>query len=140
MESKPFSGNGFKSGGFLNLTPRDAYYEAKTGNAFIVNVREESLTGNKRFGAPRIIYLPLSELNQNISLLTTDSPLIIADSTGLSRRKAMEILTSKGFDLIANLADSMIERERDGLLLVINNKKRLVGSCLDQQGQRFNKL
>ncbi|HDP76020.1 MAG TPA: hypothetical protein ENN49_09155 [Bacteroidales bacterium] len=83
MEANPFPGNGFKSGGFINLMPRDAYYEVKTGNAIIVDVREENLTGYKRFDAPRVLYLPLSQLEENINQLPTDFTLIIADSTGL---------------------------------------------------------
>lgn len=137
MEVYSFSGNGFKSGGFINLTPRDAYYEAKTGNAIIVDVREENLTGFKRFDVPRVIYLPLSELEANISQLPTDIPLIIADSTGLRSHEAMEILISKRFTLIANLAGGIVEWERDGLPLIKNNKERLDGSCMCQLRPRF---
>lgn len=137
MEANPFSGNGFMSGGFLNLTPRDAYYEAKTGKAIIVDVREENLTGYKRFDVPKVIYLPLSQLEQNLGLLPTDSPLVIADSTGLRSHEAMEILIAKGFTLIANLAGGIVEWERDGLPLVINNKERLDGSCMCQLRPRF---
>ncbi len=132
MEVIPFSGSGFISGGFLNLTPRDAYYEAKTGKALLVDVREVALTGYKRFDVPRVIYLPLSELEKRLDILPLDFPLIIADSTGLRSHEAMEILKSKGFMHIANLAGGIVEWERDGLPLIIDNKERLDGSCMCQ--------
>lgn len=132
MEAIPFSGSGFISGGFLNLTPRDAYYEAKTGKALLVDVREIALTGYKRFDVPKVIYLPLSELEKRLDILPLDFPLIIADSTGLRSHEAMEILKSKGFMHIANLAGGIVEWERDGLPLIIDNKERLDGSCMCQ--------
>lgn len=132
MEAIPFSGSGFISGGFLNLTPRDAYYEAKTGKALLVDVREVALTGYKRFDVPRVIYLPLSELEKRLDILPVDFPLIIADSTGLRSHEAMEILKSIGFMHIANLAGGIVEWERDGLPLIIDNKERLDGSCMCQ--------
>lgn len=137
MKANPFSGKGFISGSFLNLTPRDAYYEAKTGKAIIVDVREENLTGYKHFDVPRVIYLTLSEFEQNINQLSTDFPLIIADSTGLRSHEAMEILISKGFTSIANLAGGIVEWERDGLPIIINNTERLDGSCMCQLRPRF---
>lgn len=132
MEAIPFSGNGFTSGGFLNLTPRDAFYEAKTGKALIVDVREATLTGYKRFDVPSVIYLPLSQIDSKIDVLPKDLPLIIADSAGLRSHEAMEILRAKGFTLIANLAGGIVEWERDGLPLIIDNKERLDGSCMCQ--------
>lgn len=137
MDTKPFSGNVFLSGGVPNLTPRDAYYEAKTGKAIIVDVREENLTGYKRFDVPKIIYLPLSRLEQNLNMLPSDFPLIIADSTGLHSHEAMEVLASKGYKAIVNLAGGIVEWERDGLPLIINNKERLDGSCMCQLRPRF---
>ncbi len=132
MEAIPFSGNGFTSGGFLNLTPRNAYYEAKTGKALIVDVREATLTGYKRFDVPSVIYLPLSQIDSRFDVLPKDFPLIIADSAGLRSHEAMEILRAKGFTLIANLAGGIVEWERDGLPLIIDNKERLDGSCMCQ--------
>ncbi|QKG80760.1 rhodanese-like domain-containing protein [Tenuifilum thalassicum] len=137
MEQSLFSNKGFKSGGFLNLTPRDAYNEAKSGNATIVDVRESTLTGYKQFDVPKVIYLPLSELLNRIEELPKNFPLIIADSAGLRSHEAMVILLEKGFNLVANLAGGIVEWERDGLPLVVNNKERLDGSCMCQLRPRM---
>jgi len=127
-----FSGNGFISGGILNLTPKDAYYETKITNAILVDVREPNFTGYKKFDVPRIVYLPLSELENRIEILPADKPLIIADSAGLRSHEAMDILMKKGFTLIANLAGGIVEWEHDNLPLVIDNTERLDGSCMCQ--------
>jgi hypothetical protein len=44
-----FFTHGFISSGFLNLTPGEAYREATENNAIILDVREERLTGCKKF-------------------------------------------------------------------------------------------
>ena len=130
MAKKFFNGMGFQSAGFLNLTPREAYHEAVSSNAVIVDVRETSLIDYKRFDVPNIIYAPNSELKKYYSSLPVDSPLIIADSVGLRSKEAMLFLLSKGFANIANLAGGLIEWDRDGLPLKIDQGEALSGACV----------
>jgi len=130
MKTRFFRNIGFQSAGFLNLTPREAYEEAKENNAIIVDVRETSLINYKQFDVPNVIFAPNSELKNYFSKLPTDQPLIIADSAGLRSREAMLFLLNKGYLNIANLAGGIVEWERDGLPLKIDEGEALMGACV----------
>jgi len=127
-----FHSKGFISSGFLNLTPLEAYSEATEGDAIIVDVREERLTGYKCFNVPRVIYLPKSRILEEYTDLPADIPLIIADSVGLRSQEVMEILIEKRFSNIANLAGGIVEWEHDGLPLKVDISEQLDGSCVCQ--------
>lgn len=139
MEDVLFSGKCFQSAGFNNLTPKDAYSVATSNGAVIIDVREDYLTGYKRFKVPQVAYIPISTIEQQYSILPLDIPLILADSTGLRSHEAMTFLAEKGYKNIANLAGGIVEWERDGLPLDTDYKEQLDGSCLCQLKPR-NKL
>lgn len=130
MANKFFNNIGFQSAGFLNLTPREAYHEAINNNAVIVDVRETALIGYKCFDVPNVIYAPNSELKKYFSNLPADKPLIIADSVGLRSKEAMLSLLSIGFSNLSNLAGGLVEWDRDGLPLKIDQGEALSGACL----------
>jgi len=125
-----FKNTGFQSSGFLNLTPREAYQEAVKNNAIIIDVRETAFIDYKRFDVPNVIYAPYSELKKYFTNLPCDKPLIIADSVGLRSKDAMLFLLSKEFLNIANLAGGIVEWDRDGLPLLIDQGEALSGACL----------
>ena len=134
-----FHSKGFISSGVLNLTPQEAYSEATEGDAIIVDVREERLTGYKCFNVPRVIYLPKSRILEEYTDLPADIPLIIADSVGLRSQEVMEILIEKRFSNIANLAGGIVEWEHDGLPLKVDISEQLDGSCVCQLRPRNKK-
>jgi rhodanese-related sulfurtransferase len=130
---------GFISAGFLNLTGREAYKEAAENHAIIIDVREMSLTGHKRFDVPKVIYIPNSVLSEYYSNIPRDVPCIIADSVGLRSHEAMEFLIKKGYTNIANLAGGIVDWERDGLPLKKDITEQLDGSCICQLKPRHRK-
>lgn len=132
MHNQQFIENGFQSSGFLNFTPKVAYAKATEMEIPILDVRESNLIGYKRFDVPHVFYIPLSELTERISEISTEIPFIVADSAGLRSHEAMEILVRAGFKNIANLAGGIIEWERDGMPLNINKLEQLDGSCMCQ--------
>lgn len=130
--SELYHNKGFCSGGFLNLTPREAYAEASEGVALFVDVREERLTGYKNFDVPRLLHLPKSRIEKDYVDLSREQPLIIADSVGLRSHEVMEFLLAKGFTNTANLAGGIVAWEQDGLPLKIDITEQLSGSCTCQ--------
>ncbi|HCM58973.1 MAG TPA: hypothetical protein DIS74_01035 [Bacteroidales bacterium] len=127
-----FKNNGFLSAGFINLSSREAYAEAMHGNAVIVDVSEDRLTGYKNFDVPWLIHLPKNRLAQEYADLPFDMALIIADSVGLRSHEAMEFMLGKGFENISNLAGGIVEWEQDGLPIKIDDTEQLSGSCVCQ--------
>lgn len=134
-----FSNKGFMSAGFLNLGAHEAYLEATEGEAIIVDVREESLTGYKNFDVPRLIHMPKSRIEEDYLSLPGGMPLIIADSVGLRSHEVMEFLMAKGFANIANLAGGIVEWEQDGLPVRTDLTEQLSGSCVCQLRPRNKK-
>jgi rhodanese-related sulfurtransferase len=132
MARQFFPGKGFMSGGYLNLTPREAYAEATSGTAFLVDVREEGIIGARRFHVNRLFYMPLSQLKAHLEDIPKDIPLILADSVGLRSHDAMMILMEAGFTNIANLAGGLVEWERDGLPVLVDPQDQLSGACICQ--------
>lgn len=130
--SELFYNKGFMSSGFRNLSAREAFEEATEGEAIIVDVREERLTGYKNFNVPRLIHLPKSNIHEEFVNLPRDIPLIIADSVGLRSHEVMEFLISKGFANLANLAGGIVEWEQDGMPLTTDVTEQLSGSCVCQ--------
>ncbi len=127
-----FRNMGFMCAGFLNLGAHEAYLEATEGEAIIVDVREERLTGYKNFDVPRLIHMPKSMMEKDYAGLPRELPLIIADSVGLRSHEVMEFLLGKGFTNLANLAGGIVEWEQDGLPLKIDPTEQLSGSCVCQ--------
>ena len=134
-----FSGIGFKSGGILNVTPRQALELCRKG-ALLVDVREADLSRFKMFDVPEIIYCPYSVLEETFHHLPAGKPLIFADAAGLHSREATEMAIRKGLeDRVANLAGGLIEWERDEMPLIIDKSEKLSGSCMCQLRQREKK-
>jgi len=127
-----FIQDGFYCGELLNFTPREAYRELMENSAILVDVREEYLNEYKKFKVNEVIYLPLSELKENMEFIPRDKPLIFADSVGLRSKEAVILLKEAGFDNMANLAGGLVEWERDGLPLITDNDEMLTGSCTCQ--------
>lgn len=129
---------GFYCSGMLNCTPQEAYREAMENNAILVDVREKYLSVYKKFTVSQTLFLPFSQLAEHAAELPTDVPLIIADSVGLRSKDALILLKDMGFDNVANLAGGLVEWERDGLPLHVNNDEILTGSCTCQL-KKWNK-
>jgi len=130
-----FRSKGFKSSGFVNFTPKEAYAETQSGAIFI-DVREKNMSGFKRFDMPQVMYLPFSQLKERFSELPEGKWLIFADTSGLKSREAVLFLQSQGFRNIANLAGGLVEWERDEMPLKTNIDERLDGSCMCQLKRR----
>lgn len=127
-----FGNTGFTGNGMLNLIPRQALEQCRAG-ACLVDVREEYMNRYKTFDVPEIICCPYSLLKEVWQELPAGKRLIFADAAGLHSKEAVQFLIDKGWgDRIANLAGGLVEWERDGLPLVVDQHEKLTGSCMCQ--------
>ncbi len=123
----------------LNVTPGQALSLCKNG-AVVIDVREGFMNRFKMIDVPEIIYCPFSILTETWLQLPKEKPLIIADTTGIHSKEAVEFLTDKGLgDRVANLAGGLVEWERDEMPLIIDHSEQLSGSCMCQLRPR-NKI
>ncbi|MFH2095845.1 MAG: rhodanese-like domain-containing protein [Bacteroidota bacterium] len=131
MMKLDITGKGFIINGILHLTPSEAYALCHAG-AYIIDVREDYMTGYKNFDVENLLHCPKSRLEEFTNSLPDDNLLIVADATGIHSRNVAELLTDSGMKNIANLAGGIVEWERDGLPLCTNQSEKLTGSCVCQ--------
>ena len=124
--------------GIHNLSPREALAWCLEG-AIMLDVREEYVNEYKKFSVPESIQIPFSTLESADEQIPKERWIIVADSAGTISRQAFILLQQKGFAHLSILAGGMIEWERDGMPLLVDNKERLTGSCACQLRARNRK-
>jgi rhodanese-related sulfurtransferase len=121
----------FSVGIQLQYTPREAFQRCHEG-AVILDIRPELLCTYKAFDVPQVLYCPWQEIGQSLDKLPVEQEIIVADTSGIQAREIIQVLISSGFKKIAGLAGGMLEWERDGLPVLLDNQARLSGSCMCQ--------
>lgn len=121
----------FSVGSQLQYTPREALQRCGEGSV-ILDIRPELLCQYKAFDVPQVLYCPWQEIGHYIDKLPADQEIIVADSTGIQSREVIALLTDAGFSHVAGLGGGMVEWERDGMPVLLDNKARLSGSCMCQ--------
>ena len=121
----------FLVGNQLQYTPHEAFTRCQEGSA-ILDIRPELLCTYKAFDVPQVLYCSWQDIYQFLDKLPLDIEVIIADTSGIQSREVIQILNNKGFKNIAGLAGGMLEWERDGMPVLLDNKARLSGSCMCQ--------
>jgi rhodanese-related sulfurtransferase len=117
--------------GIHNLTPREAAEWCMKG-AVILDIRQYYIGQYKKFGVPNTAQIPLSQLKDEFEVLSKDTWIIVADSSGLHSKEACLFLEQNGFTQVSNLAGGFVEWERDGMPISVNTSERLTGSCACQ--------
>ncbi len=116
--------NTFYIDNILNITPKEAYRLCAGLQAVIIDVREPEMLEYKRFDVPNVIYARLKEVLSDTVTFPVVSMLIVADATGIRSKQAVAHMQEKGIGNVANLAGGILEWDRDGLPLRVDDKKR----------------
>ena len=124
--------------GIRNLSPREAWEHCARG-AIILDIRKEYLNTFKRFDVPSVIQIPMDHLQERYQELPAKQIIIVADTAGIQSKEAYIMLREKGLIQLSNLAGGIVEWERDGMPLIIDDSEKLTGSCAYQLRAR-NKL
>ncbi len=136
---KYFEGKANYSNGIYNLSPLQAYKLCQEG-AILVDVREEYLNRFKIFDVPGLIFCPMKKLEELMSNLPKDKPLIIADASGIHSPEAVNMLIKNGFaGNFANLSGGLVDWEHSGLPVVVDYSEKLSGQCACQLRPRGKK-
>ncbi|MFA5817098.1 MAG: rhodanese-like domain-containing protein [Bacteroidales bacterium] len=128
----------FSVGSQLQYTPREAFNRCQEGSV-ILDIRPEMLCAYKAFDVQQVLYCPWQEIGQYLDRLPVEQEIIVADSSGIQSREIIQTLIRAGFIKVAGLGGGMVEWERDGLPLILDNKARLSGSCICQLKFRNSK-
>jgi len=123
-----FSSKGLLIAGMIHLSGSEALEVAQNGG-LLIDLRAPIETDYKKFDVPEVLYLPAPELKTRLAELPRDRPVIIADSVGLGSKAAVRDLMDRGFDNVANLNGGILDWEHDGMPIIIDQSKKLSGSC-----------
>jgi len=114
----------------VNLSAREAL-ELLTNGSILVDVRPEYELG-RLFDVEQIIYCPYKEIEDHLTELPKDKPLIIADAVGIRSKEVCQLLLNDGFEKIYNLAGGIVDWERMGYPVSKDKSRILTGSCMCQ--------
>jgi len=81
----------------------------------------------------------MDHLQERYQELPAKQIIIVADTAGIQSKEAYIMLREKGLIQLSNLAGGIVEWERDGMPLIIDDSEKLTGSCAYQLRAR-NKL
>ena len=114
----------------VNLSAREAL-ELLTNGSILVDVRPEYELG-RLFDVEQIIYCPYKEIEDHLTELPKDKPLIIADAVEIRSKEVCQLLLNDGFEKIYNLAGGIVDWERMGYPVSKDKSRILTGSCMCQ--------
>ncbi len=117
-----------KINGLVHIAGQEALEAAKDG-ALFVDLRLPIEVDYKKFAVPEVLYIAEEELEARAGEIPRDRPVIVADSVGLRSKGAVKYLLKQGYTNIVNLNGGILDWERDGLPLIVDQSKQLSGSC-----------
>lgn len=123
-----FEGKGLLINGMVHLSGREALEEARGGTLF-VDLRLSIETDYKKFDVPEVLYIAEEELEARAGEIPRDRPVIVADSVGLRSKRAVMFLMKHNYINVANLNGGILDWERDGMPITVDQSKQLSGSC-----------
>ena len=125
-----FKNKAIITNGIYNLTPLQAHNLCQKG-AILLDVREDYLNRYKIFDVPEQIFCPKKKLAEHLTDLPLDTPLIIADASGIHSPEAVKTLIEQGFiGSVANLSGGLVDWEHAGLPITINYNERIPGALV----------
>ena len=127
--------NNYSARSIPNISPREAFNLSRQ-SAIILDIREDYYNQYKKFNSPEVVQISFSRLKDDYQKLPLDKLIIVADTSGLKSKEAVLLLYQKGFSNLSNLAGGLVEWEREGLPIIIDNSERMTGSCACQLRKR----
>lgn len=91
----------------LNLDPLVTFQLLEQGSTWLVDVREPHEVARMAYDHPRVVCLPLSELERRHAELPRDADLVMACAAGGRSQQAMQYLLHQGHQRVRNLAGGM---------------------------------
>jgi len=122
-----------------HFSSHEAFDLLQSGEAVLLDIRDEYLQGFKFIDVPAVLQIPFGELAEKAANLPHEIFYICTDSAGINSKKAAQILIDAGFSEAGNLAGGLIDWERLGLPVCTDIKERLTGSCMCQLKRREKK-
>jgi rhodanese-related sulfurtransferase len=103
--------------GIKHVSPENAYEAATRGDAYILDVREECESKNRIIEGDAVLYYPMSEILNKLSLIPRDKPIIVVCVSGERSCKIVNLLNRNNFKEVLNLDGGLMNWAYSGLPL-----------------------
>ncbi len=104
--------------------------------ALLVDVREPREVAKKAFDVPDVVVVPLSQFQARFREIPSKRQLVVACRSGNRSGMAIRLLTSQGYNKIANLQHGIIGWERAGLPVKGKPRQSLMSRLLQLFGKK----
>ena len=105
----------FNIEGVQHITPQNALAELQTGNAIIIDVREEPEFKLESIPLSDVFYYPMSGIVEQLQYIPADKPIIVICNAGIRSSKVVNLLNRSGFQASANLDGGIVMWKALGL-------------------------
>lgn len=105
----------FHISGVKHIAPEDAFELIKSNTAVLLDVREVIECNSERISDAEIIYIPLSEVIDNLNILPRDKTIIVVCRAGIRSSKVANLLNYQGFPDALNLDGGIMMWKMFGL-------------------------
>jgi len=101
--------------GVLHVTPQNALDAVKTGEAIMLDVREENEWKIETIALDDVFYQPMSVIVDRLPFIPRDKAIIVFCHVGVRSTKVVNLLKINGFKDVVNLDGGFMEWKSIGL-------------------------
>lgn len=111
----------FHIDGVKHISPTDAYENLKSGNAILIDVREENEVMAEYIPLNNVLNHPLSVIVDRLTLISKEQNIILACPGGVRSSKVANLLNVQGYPNVANLDGGLSKWKEEGFPCTSNN-------------------
>ncbi len=104
----------------------------------MIDVREPDEVAEIAYDVENVINIPLSQLEDRMSEISKDSPLVIACRSGQRSRRAAIILLENGYTDLVNMEGGILDWEAKDLEVIKDGKSTKKACCADPKSKDCN--
>ena len=119
----------FHIDGVKHISPTDAYENLKSGNAILIDVREENEVMADYVPLDYVLNHPMSVIVDRLPFISKEQNIILACPGGVRSSKVANLLNVQGYTHVANLDGGLTKWKEDGLPYYMNNKASSNNCC-----------
>ena len=115
--------------GVSHIDSIEAHKLLLSGEAILLDIREQEELDIICFDIPKLIHIPISKIVDSYKILPTESLIIVASNSGNRGTKIANMLLFQGFKQAANLDGGIAAWNKNRLPVYINGMKPSKGGC-----------
>ncbi len=104
----------------------------------MIDVREPEEVAELAYDVENVINIPLSQLEDRISEISKDTPLVIACRSGARSRRAAIILLENGYTDLVNMEGGILDWQAKNLEVIKDDKSTKKACCTDPKSKDCN--